>query len=102
VEGLPVSGITIRFLCWCSAKLYARAKKVWLLIWENAPWHVSKEARYWIKEHNHKLKKGALEGVRIISCSICPPGLTPNERTISAYATAVSSIVACSYSDGLR
>ena len=28
-------------------------------------------------------------------------GLTPNERTISAYATAVSSIVACSYSDGL-
>src|SRR5918994_6101849 len=24
-------------------------------------------------------------------------GLTPNERTISAYATAVSSIVACSY-----
>ena len=29
-------------------------------------------------------------------------GLTPNERTTSAYATAVSSIVACSYSDGLR
>jgi hypothetical protein len=29
-------------------------------------------------------------------------GLTPNERTISAYATAVSSILACSYSDGLR
>ena len=29
-------------------------------------------------------------------------GLTPNERTISAYATAVSFIVACSYSDGLR
>jgi len=29
---------------------------------------VSKEARYWIKEHNHKVKKGALKGVRIISC----------------------------------
>ena len=29
-------------------------------------------------------------------------GLTPNERATSAYATAVSSIVACSYSDGLR
>ena len=29
-------------------------------------------------------------------------GLTPIERTIPAYATAVSSIVDCSYSDGLR
>jgi hypothetical protein len=68
VEGRPVSGITIRFLSWCSGKLYARGKKVWLLIWENAPWHVSKEARYWINEHNQKVKNGALEGVRIISC----------------------------------
>jgi hypothetical protein len=68
VEGRPVSGITTRFLSWCSGKLYARGKKVWLLIWDNAPWHVSKEARWWIKEHNHKVKKGALDGVRIISC----------------------------------
>jgi hypothetical protein len=30
-----------------------------------------------------------------------PDGLTPDERTISAYATASSSI-ACSYSDGLK
>src|SRR5215207_3564764 len=30
------------------------------------------------------------------------PGLTLDEQTISAYATAASSIVACSYSDGLR
>ena len=29
-------------------------------------------------------------------------GLIPDERTISAYATAASSIVACSYSNGLR
>ena len=29
-------------------------------------------------------------------------GLTPDERTISAYATAASSSIACSYSDGLR
>ena len=29
-------------------------------------------------------------------------GLTPDERTISAYATAASSIVACSYANGLR
>jgi transposase len=69
VDGRPISGITIQFLSWCSKKLYARGKKVWVLIWDNAPWHVSKEARSWIKEHNRKVKKGEIvEGVRIISC----------------------------------
>jgi hypothetical protein len=28
VEGPPVSGITTQFLCWCSAKLHERGKKV--------------------------------------------------------------------------
>lgn len=28
--------------------------------------------------------------------------LTPDERTVSAYATTASSSIACSYSDGLR
>ena len=69
VEGRPVSGITTQFLSWCSAKLYGRGKKVWVLIWDNAPWHVSKEVRACIKEHNRKVKKGEIvEGVRIISC----------------------------------
>ncbi len=68
VGGRPISAITTQFLSWCSEKLYGRGKKVWVLIWDNAPWHVSKQARCWIKEHNHKVKKGTLEGVRIISC----------------------------------
>jgi hypothetical protein len=29
-------------------------------------------------------------------------GLTPDEQTIFAYATAASSTIACSYSSGLR
>jgi DDE superfamily endonuclease len=69
VDGRPISGITTQFLSWCSKKLYARGKKVWLMIWDNAPWHLSKEVRTWIKEHNKKVKKGEIvEGVRIISC----------------------------------
>jgi hypothetical protein len=69
VEGRPVSAITIRFLSWCSAKLYYEGQEgVASDFWDNAPWHVSKEAHCWIKEHNQKVKKGALEGVRIISC----------------------------------
>ncbi len=68
VDGRPVSGITTQFLEWCSERLAQRGKKVWVLVWDNASWHISKEVRGWIKEHNGKVKKGVLAGVRIISC----------------------------------
>jgi hypothetical protein len=51
VDGRPVSGITTRFLSWCSEKLEALGKKVWVLIWDNASWHISKEIREWIASH---------------------------------------------------
>jgi hypothetical protein len=41
-------------------------------------------------------------GVCTESVHLDATGLTPDEWTISAYANAASSIVACSYSDGLR
>jgi hypothetical protein len=40
VEGRPVSSITTRFLSWCCEKLEEIDKKVVLLIWDNASWHV--------------------------------------------------------------
>jgi hypothetical protein len=67
VDGRPVSGITTRFLWWCSQKLEAVGKKVWLLIWDNASWHISCEVREWIASHNRRVKKSG-HGVRIISC----------------------------------
>ena len=51
VDGRPVSGITTRFLSWCFEKLEALGKKVWVLIWDNASWHISKEIREWIASH---------------------------------------------------
>jgi hypothetical protein len=69
VDGRPVSGVTTRFLSWCSEKLEAVGKKrVLVLVWDNASWHVSKEVRRWIGEHNRQVKKGGKQGVRIISC----------------------------------
>jgi hypothetical protein len=41
---------------------------VWVLIWDNASWHVSREVRRWIISHNRALKKGEKEGVRIVAC----------------------------------
>ncbi len=48
VEGRPVSSITTRFLGWCCEKLEAAAKKILLLIWDNASRHVSREVRRWL------------------------------------------------------
>jgi hypothetical protein len=67
VDGRPMSGITTRFLSWCSSKLEAVGKKVWVLLWDNASWHISHEVREWIDSHNRAVKRSA-EGVRIISC----------------------------------
>ena len=68
VDGRPVSGITTRFLEWCCQKLAAISKKVLVLIWDNASWHISREVRRWIGRSNRALKKGEKEGVRIVSC----------------------------------
>jgi hypothetical protein len=72
VDGRPVSGITSRFLGWCAEKLEALGKKVLLLIWDNArSWHISREERRWLGEHNREVKKSG-KGVRIVSC-LCYP-----------------------------
>jgi hypothetical protein len=67
VDGRPVSGITIRFLRWCTEQLEAIGKKVLLLVWDNASWHISKEVRRWLGKHNREVKKSG-KGVRIVSC----------------------------------
>lgn len=67
VDGRPVSSITTQFLSWCTEKLEALGKKVLVLVWDNASWHVSKEVRHWLGKHNRRVKKSG-EGVRIVSC----------------------------------
>jgi hypothetical protein len=76
-----VSGVTTRFLSWLSEKLVAAGRKVLVLVWDNASWHVSKEVRRWIGEHNREVKKGGKQGVRIISCYLPKksPWLNPIE-----------------------
>jgi hypothetical protein len=69
VDGRPVSGVTTRFLSWCWEKLAQKGKKVWVLIWDNAPWHISRAVRRWLGKHNREVKKSGSEaGVRIVSC----------------------------------
>jgi len=66
VEGRPVSVVTEDFLGWVCRRLGAEGKKVLVLIWDNASWHVSKRVRAWIKAHNRRAKRRG--GVRILAC----------------------------------
>jgi DDE superfamily endonuclease len=66
VDGRPISSITTQFLEWSLQKLQAAGKKVLLLIWDNASWHVSKEVRRWLGRHNREVKHSG-DGVRIVS-----------------------------------
>jgi DDE superfamily endonuclease len=65
VSGRPVSDITTQFLDWCCAQLQAQGKTAWLLIWDNASWHISKIVRTWIREHNQQVRVTG-HGVRIL------------------------------------
>lgn len=66
VDGRPVSPVTIDYLDWCCRKLQAIGKEALLMIWDNAPWHVSHQVRAWIRDHNRQVKQRGV-GVRIIA-----------------------------------
>jgi hypothetical protein len=80
VEGRPLSVVTIPFLEWCSQKLAALGKTVLLLVWDNAPWHLSHAVHVWIHGHNRQVKRER-NGVRILPCflPIKSPWLHPIE-----------------------
>jgi transposase len=80
VERRPVSAVTIQFLDWCCTRLEQQHVPVWILIWDNASWHISKAVRSWIREHNQAVKRTGT-GVRLLvnQLPIKSPWLNPIE-----------------------
>jgi transposase len=80
VDGRPVSALTTQFLAWCCARLAAHGTTALLLVWDNASWHLSKDVRTWIRQHNRRVKQ-ARRGVRILPCFLPTksPWLNPIE-----------------------
>lgn len=80
VDGRPISSVTTAFLEWGCTKLEGLGQKVWVLPWDNASWHLSKEVRSWIRGHNRQVKREG-KGVRTIVCQlpIKSPWLNPIE-----------------------
>jgi hypothetical protein len=69
VEGRPVSAVTRAFLAWVAGHLAAEGVRVPALVWDNAPWHVSREVRAWIKDPNRRIK-AAGSGCRLLVCRL--------------------------------
>jgi hypothetical protein len=67
VDGRPVSAVTTAFLGWCAQRLAAQGRRVLLLVWDNAAWHVSREVRAWLRAHHQQVKRDGA-GVRIVAC----------------------------------
>lgn len=80
VDGRPVSQVSIQFLEWACERLECLGKKALLLVWDNAPWHISREVRAWLRKHNRCVKQTGV-GVRIIACylPLKSPWLSPIE-----------------------
>ena len=53
---------------------------MWLLVRDNASWHISEEVREWITSHNRQVKRSG-RGVRILPCLLPKksPWLNPIE-----------------------
>ena len=52
VDGRPVSQVTEDFLGWACDQLATEGKRVFVLVWDNAAWHVSRRVRRWVERHN--------------------------------------------------
>jgi DDE superfamily endonuclease len=76
----PVSASTMQFLEWGCPQRQARGVPVWVLIWDNASWHVSRAVRTWIRAHHQQVKRQG-QGVRILVCDlpVTSPWLNPIE-----------------------
>jgi transposase len=79
VEGRPISPLTTRFLAWCCDRLAAQGATTLVLVWDNAAWHVSREVRRWLRDHNRRAHR--VGGVRLVPCFLPTksPWLNPIE-----------------------
>lgn len=67
VAGNPCSDLTIKYLRWTCSKAHQSGKRVLLMFWDHAPWHISKETMDWVHAHNRQVKHSG-KGVRLLIC----------------------------------
>ena len=80
VDGRPVSPVTCAFLAWVAEQLATEGVGVLAVVWDNASWHISREVRAWVRDHNRRVK-AAGAGCRLLVCRLPSrsPWLNPIE-----------------------
>jgi hypothetical protein len=68
VEGRPVSSLTCAFLQWIVEQVAASSRRIVILFWDNASWHISHEVKAWLKAHKRAAKSTC--GVRLLICPL--------------------------------
>jgi hypothetical protein len=64
VDGRPVSHVTTAFLAWLYQRLAVERKRVLVLLWDNASWHINWEVRTWVRAHHQQVKPHG--GIRLL------------------------------------
>jgi hypothetical protein len=67
VNGRPVSFSTTQFLVLRTA--LGSGVRAWVLVWDDASWHVSRQTTAWLRAHNQEVKRSG-QGVRNLPCPL--------------------------------
>ncbi len=78
-RGRPVSATTEEYLGWVCRELAAEGKRVLVLVWDNAAWHVSQRVLRWIDRHNRRVRKEGGCRIRVCGLPVKAPWLNPIE-----------------------
>jgi transposase len=78
-DGRPVSATTEEYLGWVCRELAGEGKTVFVLVWDNAAWHVSKRVRRWIGAHTRRAKREGGCKIRLCGLPVKAPWLNPIE-----------------------
>ena len=79
VAGRPVSQVTEDFLAWLCEHFAAEGKRVFVLVWDNAAWHVSRRVRRWLGAHNRRVQRAGGCKIRVCHLPVKAPWLNPIE-----------------------
>lgn len=67
VKGNPCSELTIQYLQWTCSKAHRLSKRVLVIFWDHASWHISTQVLEWVHNHNRQVKQAG-KGVRLLIC----------------------------------
>jgi hypothetical protein len=86
VDGRPLSHVTTNFLAGLCQRLAAERKRVLVLLWDHASWHLSREVRTWVRAHHQQGKRHG--GVRLLPWRLPSqsPWLHPIGTALGAWA----------------